>query len=79
MAPLYKRALPAKKIQWLGLNLSPPLLLGLSDGKDQDEHNKEWEEEEKNDGFYPHEGTPTLLPWEVRGSIKALKEMQNED
>ena len=61
------------------MKLNPPLLLGLSDGKGQDEQKKQWEEVEKNDGFYPPEGTPTLLPWEVRGSIKALKEMQKED
>lgn len=43
-APLYKRAMHAKNIQWLGLKLSPPLLLGPSDGKDKDEDNKELEE-----------------------------------
>ena len=40
-APLYKRAMQAKKLQWISLKLNPPLLLGLSDGKHQDEHNKE--------------------------------------
>ena len=36
-APLYKRVMEARKIQWLGLKLRPLLLLGLSDGKFQDE------------------------------------------
>ena len=79
MAPLYKRAMQARNIQWLGLKLSPNLMLGLSDEKDQDEENRGWEEEYLNDGFYPPKGTPTLLHWEVRGSIKALKEIQKED
>ena len=35
-APLYKRAIQAKKIQWLGLKLSPPLLLGMNDERDID-------------------------------------------
>lgn len=51
----------------------------MSDGKNQDEQNIEWEEAENNDGFYTPKGTPTLLPWEVRGPIKALKEMHKED
>ena len=42
-APLYKRALQAKKIQWLGLKLNPPLLLGLNDEYDADAQDKEWE------------------------------------
>ena len=42
--PLYKRAMQTRKIQWIGLKLSPPLLLGLSDGNEQDEQNREWEE-----------------------------------
>ena len=61
------------------MKLNPPLLLGLSDGKDQDEQNREWEEVERNDGFYPPKRTPTRLPEEVRGSIKALKEIQKEN
>jgi len=63
----------------LGLKLSPPLLLGLSDEKDTYPQDREWENAEKNDGFYPLGETPTLLPQEIRGAIKALKEMWGED
>ena len=66
------------KIQWLVLKLSPPLLLGLGDGKDQEEENKKWEEEKMNVGFYPPEGNPSLLPWEVRGATKEVKEMEED-
>ena len=41
--PLYKRAMQAKKIQWLGLKLSPPLLLGLTNEEDTDAKDREWE------------------------------------
>ena len=68
--PLYKRALQAKKIQWLALNLNPPLMLRLTNEEDTDAQDKEWENEEKNDGFYPLGETPTLLPQETRGLSK---------
>ena len=78
-APLYKRAMQAKKIQWLELNLNPPLLLGLDDEKDTDAQDREWEKTENNNDFYPLGGTPTLLPHEIRGAVKALKERLEED
>ena len=40
-APLYKRTMHAKKIQWLGLKLILPLLLGLNDEKDTDAQDRE--------------------------------------
>ena len=43
----------SKNIQWLGLNLSPPLFLGLDDENDIDAQDREWENAEKNNGFYP--------------------------
>ena len=78
-APLYKRAMKAKNIQWLGLKLSPPLLLGMNDEKDTDAQDREWENVEKKNGFYPLGETPTHVPREIREAIKALKEMQSED
>ena len=78
-APLYKRAMQAKNIQWLGLKLSPPLLLGLTDEEDTYAQDREWENAENNNGFYPLGETPTLLPQEIRGVVKTLKEMQEED
>ena len=61
-APLYKRAMQAKNIQWLGLKLNPPLFLSLNDEKDINEKDREWENAEKSNGFYLPEGAPTLLP-----------------
>ena len=77
--PLHKRDMQAKNIQWLGQKLSPHLLLGLNDENETDAQDREWENVEKNNGFYP--------PWEKshtsslgnQGVFKALKEMQEED
>ena len=77
--PLYKRAMQAKNIQWLGLKPNPPLLLGLTDEEETYAQDHEWDSAEKNDGFYPLGETPTLLLQEIRGAVKALKEMQEED
>ena len=69
----------AKNIQWLRLKLNPPLLLGLNDEKDTYAQDREWENEKKNDGFYPLGEIPTLLPQEIRGVVKALREMEGHD
>ena len=54
-------------------------MLGLGEGKYQDEENREWEEADKNLGFHPLEENPSLHPWEVRVATKALEEMKKED
>ena len=61
------------QIQWLGLKLSPPLLLELGEGKYQAKENKEWEDAEKNARFYTPGGTPSMVPWDVEEAIRALK------
>ena len=78
-APFYERAMQRMKIQWLRLKLNPPLILGLHEGREKNEDQKEWEEEENNVGFYPPEGTPFELPWDVRETTRALKEIRRED
>ena len=67
-----------KKISWLGLKLNSPLLLELTDEEDRDAQDTEWENAEKNDGFYLLGETPTLLPQEIRGTVKSLKETDKE-
>ena len=42
--PLYNRVMQTMKIKWLGLKLSPSLLLGMGVGKYQAKEDKEWEE-----------------------------------
>jgi len=73
--PLYKKAMQRLKINWIGLKLSPPLLLGLLEGKKEEEERKQWEEIEKNAGFYPQEETPSTKSWDVKEATRAMKDM----
>jgi len=51
--PLYKKAMQILKFNWIRLKLSPPFILGLLEGRKEEEERKQWEEIEKNAGFYP--------------------------
>jgi len=35
------------KVNWIGLKLSPPLLVGMLDGKKEEEERRQWEEVER--------------------------------
>lgn len=48
------------KTNWIGLKLSPPLLLGMLEGRKEEEERKQWEEIEKHARFYPQEETPSM-------------------
>jgi len=67
------------KIRWIGLKLSPPLLLGLQEGGDEAGEQGEWTKIERNVGFYPQEGTLSKEPWDVRKAIKAMIELHMDD
>jgi len=49
---LYKNALKRLKINWIGLKLSRPLLLGILEGRKEEEERKRWEEIEKHARLY---------------------------
>jgi len=40
------------KVNLIGLRLSPPLLLGMLEGRKEEEEKRQWEEVEKKAGFY---------------------------
>jgi len=42
--PMYKKTLQRLKVNWIGLNLSPPFLLGMLEGRKEEEETKQWEE-----------------------------------
>jgi len=42
--PLYKNSMQSLKAHWIGLKLSPPLLLGLLEGTKEEEERQQWEE-----------------------------------
>ena len=71
--PLYKHSMQSLKANWIGLNFSPPLLLGLLDGAKEEEE-KQWEEVDRKAGFHDKEEDITSKEWDVRESIKAIKD-----
>ena len=50
--PLYKKSLQTLQASWIGLKLSPPLLLGLLEGRtEKEEEHQQWEEVERKVDF----------------------------
>ena len=62
---MYKQSMQRLKVNWIGLKLSPPLLLGMLEGIKEEEERKQWEEIEKHARFYPQEETPSTEAWDV--------------
>lgn len=62
------------KANWIGLKLSPPLLLGLLEGVKEEEEHKQWEEVDRKVGFHDREENITLEAWDVRESARAIKD-----
>jgi len=50
--PMYKKALQRLQVNWIGMRLSPPLLLGMLEGRKKGEERKQWKEIERKVGFY---------------------------
>ena len=50
---LYKQVMQRLSINWIGLNPSPHLLLGLMEHRKEEEERKQWEVIHKNAQFYP--------------------------
>lgn len=73
--PMYNKTLQRLKFNWIGLKMSPPLLLGMLEGRNEEEERKHWEEIERNAGFYPQEEETTAEAWDVMEATKAMKDM----
>ena len=72
--PLYKKSMQNLQASWIGLKLSPPLLLGLMEGSTEKEEKKQWEEVERKAGFHDSEEDTTSEAWDVRVAVKAMKD-----
>ena len=72
--PLYKKSMQNLQASWIGLKLSPPLLLGLLEGSTKEEEHKQWEEVERKAGFHDIEEDTTSKAWDVRVAIEAMKD-----
>ena len=47
MTPMYKQTIQRLKVNWIGLRLNPPLLLGMLEGRKEEEERKQWKEIER--------------------------------
>lgn len=72
--PLYNQSMQNMQANWIGLNFSPPLLLGLLEVVKEEEENRQWEEVERQAGFHDWEEDITSEAWDVREAIKAIKD-----
>lgn len=72
--PLYKHLMQNLKANWIGLKISPPLLLGLLEGVKEEEEQKQWEEVDRKVGFHDREEDITSETWDVRESVRAIKD-----
>ena len=63
------------KVNWIGLKLSPPLLLGMLEGRKEEEEKRQWEEVERKAGFYEQEEETKTKAWDVREATRAMKDM----
>ena len=48
--PMYRQSMQRLKVNWIGLKLSPPLLLGMLEGRKEEEEKIQWEEVERKSG-----------------------------
>ena len=72
---MYNQSMQRLKVNWIGLKLSPPLLLGMLEGRKEEEEKRQWEEVEKKVGFYEQEEETTAEAWDVRDATRAMKDM----
>ena len=75
MTPMYNQSMQRLKVNWISLKLSPPLLLGMLEGRKEEEEKRQWEEVERKVGFYKQEEETKTEAWDVREATKAMKDM----
>ena len=71
---LYKKSMQSLQASWIGLKLSPPLLLGLTEGNTEEDDSQQWEEVDRKAGFHIHREDTTTEPWDTREAVKAMKD-----
>ena len=71
---LYKKSMQNLQASWIGLKLSPRLLLGLMEGSTEKDEHEQWEEVERKAGFHVRKEDTTAEAWDVRVAVKAMKD-----
>ena len=72
---MYKQSMQRLKVNWIGLKIITPLLLGMLEGGKEEEEKRQWEEVERKAGFYEQEEETTIEAWDVREATRAMKNM----
>ena len=72
--PMYKHSMQRLKVNWIGLKLSPPLLLGMLEGKTEEEEEEKWKDIDKKAGFYGTHEQTTSEAWDAREATRAIKD-----
>lgn len=70
--PMYKHSMQRLKVNWIGVKLGPPLLLGMAEDRREKEE-EEWEEIERKVGFYNKEEETTSEALDAREATRAIK------
>jgi len=73
--PIYKKSMQRLKVNWIGQKLSPPLLLGMLEGRKEEEEKRQWEEVESKVGFYEQEEETTTTACDVREATRPMEDM----
>ena len=71
---LYKKSMQSLQASWIGLKLSPPLLVGLTEGNTKEDDSQQWEEVNRKAGFHIYKEDHTTEPWDAREAVKAMKD-----
>ena len=75
MTLMHKQSMQMLKVNWIGLKLNPPLLLGMLEGRKEQEENRKWEEVKRKASFYEQEEETTTEAWNIREATRATKDM----
>lgn len=70
---MYKNSMKRLKVSWIGLKLSPPLLLGMLEGIREEEEKEQWKDIDRKVGFYGEHEQTTSKAWNAREATKAIK------
>ena len=71
---MYRCSMQRLKVNWISLKLSPPLLLGMLEGRREEEEQEQWKETDRKVGFYDKEEETTSKAWDAREANRAIKD-----
>ena len=64
------------KVNYIGLKLSPPLLLGMLEGRREEQEKEQWKDINRKVGFYVEHEQTTSEAWNAREATRAMKDQE---